>query len=430
MSPGAVADRLLDPWLKSFFYHSLLLFKYKLFYHKIVLNHMGNDQMSCGRDEILAEIFSSGAISRRALAGKMHLDVRTVSNYTLLLEEQGFIENRLVSRPKGRPVYEFQPASGRLAFASILLTHSGISGAVKDANGAFLAQCQEENFSTLLEIPTTAARKTTRFFAQLEAAAKTRINALSLVFPRAERFSTFAAELYQEICQRLPIPVFADSPISAHAFACRTAQPEYQKILLLHSGFALEYAFLTEDDTLLEPDSLPQTCKPAIDEIESLRQQVSLSNILDQAAALEQRFFYPWNEMLQSLKSEDPRIRKILLNSEAGIKRIITLLAEKLHPDICILLALPNDLHLTLMPEISSGHFQVPTDKTFIPCFFQHKTQNGLIPLLQAACASAEYRAWKRFFKNAAQQEASQHLDPLYPSDKKFLQHSHSNRKV
>jgi len=358
--------------------------------------------MSCRRDEILAEIFSSGAISRRDLACKLQLDVRTVSNYTLLLEEQGFIENRLVSRPKGRPVYEFRPASGRLTFASILLTHSGISGAVKDTSGAFLAQCHEADFSTLLEIPSTAARKTTRFFAQLENAAGVRINALSLVFQRVERFSTFANELLQEICQRLPIPVFADSPISAHAFACRAEQPEYQKILLLHSGFALEYAFLTEDDTLLEPDSLPQSCQPAIDEIESLRQQVSLSNILDQAAALEQRFFYPWNEMLQSLQSENPRIRKILLTSEAGIKRIITLLAEKLHPDICILLALPNDLHLTLMPEISSGFFQVCTSTSKIPCFFQRKTQDGLVPLLQAACSSAEYRAWRHFLKKQA----------------------------
>ncbi len=368
--------------------------------------------MSCRRDEILAKIFSFGAISRRDLACKLHLDVRTVSNYTMLLKEQGFIENKLVSRPKGRPVYKFQPTSGRLTFASILLTQSGIFGAVKDTSGAMLAQCNEADFSTMLEIPTTAARKTTRFFAQLEAAAGTRINALSLVFPRAERFSTFATELHQEICRRLPIPIFADSPISAHAFACRAEHPEYQKILVLHSGFALEYAFLTEDDTLLEPDSLAQTCKNVMHEIETLRHQVSLSNILDQAAALEQRFFYPWNEMLQCLQSEDPRIREILLSSEAGIKRIITLLAEKLHPDICILLALPNDLHLTRMPEISSGLFQVRMNKTKIPCFFQRKTQDGLIPLLQAACISAEYRAWKHFSKYTTKQHR---IDPFPP---------------
>ncbi len=363
--------------------------------------------MSYRRDEILAAIFSSEAVSRRDLARKLCLDVRTVSNYTSLLEEQGFIEKRLVSRPKGRPVYEYQPTSGSLAFASILLTQNGIWGAVRDRSGTLLCQCHEADFSTMLEIPTTAARKTARFFTQLEDSAGTRINALSLVFTRVERFGTFAAELHQEISRRMPIPVFADSPISAHAFACRAEQAEYQKILVLHSGFALEYALLTEDNTLLEPDSLPSACKPAIDEIESLRKQVSLSNILDQAAALKQRFFYPWNEMLQSLKNDDPRVRQILLDSEAGIKRIITLLAEKLHPDICILLALPNDLHLTLMPEISSGHFQVSTDKGKISCVFQRKTQNGLDPLLQAACSSAEYRAWKHFFKSRAQQSTT-----------------------
>ncbi|MFA6104279.1 MAG: hypothetical protein WCV67_19160 [Victivallaceae bacterium] len=346
---------------------------------------------------IKSKILKAEGITRPELAVELQIDVRTVDRYVTSLIAQGVVERRMARRGPGRPLFQYFRTNRNLHFGAIQLTNGGIFGAVMDASGQLCSKISIDEFSLTTEIPATAVRKIAVLVNMLEEAAKAKLNALTLVFPREDRYSRFAVDVCRQAEEIMSILVFCESPISVHAYAFRKNHPEYRRILFLHFGFGLELAMIDGETLSSDNESLSEEfCQMPVGN-NTLWHAVSMSTVMDNIAASQGITFYKAPVLRKLIVDGAPETRSIIDKTEGIIRYAVQKITTAAAPDVVVILALCDDAHIMSMAGIVSEQLKLHVNKREIDFRFLAETEEDRLPGLRAGALTADYLSWSKF---------------------------------
>ena len=186
--------------------------------------------------ETIRGLIGAAGVSRREIAERGGLDIRTVSAGVRKLLHQGVV----VARPGrgegvGRPgTLYFQAGEDTLCFAGVYLDINEIIAVFKDIRGNTLDTSSEPFCLDWASLHHTS-RKIRRIILDFERRRGLRVNAVGLTL-RERRGEQFAAGMKRLLGVDVGLPIHVGTPIDAFAWAARARRPEARKVVVAHFG--------------------------------------------------------------------------------------------------------------------------------------------------------------------------------------------------
>lgn len=198
-----------------------------------------------------ALVLSSDGISRKELAAKSGLDVRTVSGYIDdFLKKKIITEKNAETSGRGRPSVLYFSNSGNLAFSGIIIRAKSLEFCCCTANGDIISEGWEDfnpDQETKLKTVNRILEKAGFLKNAAELQGKT-IAGIGIAVSRWIQPPLSAYDLYSDIAsiveRECGVPVFSTTPINAALYHVRNLQKSAGNMLIIHPGIVLEFGIM------------------------------------------------------------------------------------------------------------------------------------------------------------------------------------------
>ena len=206
-----------------------------------------------------ALVIDSDGISRKELASKSGLDVRTVSGYVdELLKKNIIAEKSSCPSGRGRPTALYCSNAGNLAFTGIIIRAESLEFCSCSVKGDVIAEGSEAlpESETKLKTIKRILEKTEFLKKTAEAEGKT-IAGIGIAVSRWLSPPLSGYDLYSDIAEIIEresgVPVFSTTPINAALYHIRDLSGVLRNMIVVHPGIVLELGIMLSGS--ISPDA-------------------------------------------------------------------------------------------------------------------------------------------------------------------------------
>lgn len=198
-----------------------------------------------------AFILGSDGISRKELASKSGLDVRTVSGYVdELLKQRIIAEKNSGSSGRGRPSALYCSNAGNLAFSGMVIRAKSLEFCCCSTTGDIIYE-GSETFNPESETKLKTMNRIIEKAESLKKAAESKgksIAGIGIAVSRWLQPPLSGYDLYSDIAEimesELSVPIFRTTPINAALYHIRNMPGAPKNMLIVHPGIVLELGIM------------------------------------------------------------------------------------------------------------------------------------------------------------------------------------------